>query len=683
MRLAGPGAQEDTPMTTPMRSVLVATALLGTAVLFTQCRTAAGPTTQVAASTGMQPLDAIIKERNLTPDEAAAALKVFTPPGKYDEFVMITSGGHRGSVMLYGIPSMRLLKEIPVYSADSWQGWAQGEDHSGEMLKKGSFGTGLPTLTWGDLHHPQISMTNGKYDGEFIAVSDKSAGRVGIISMRDMKTKLIFKTPNTVSDHHAVWTENSDYLVQSSFFPMPFNEPKGYAPLEQFKDKYRGSASFLKFDRKNVKILLDESFQMELPPYFQDLSILGKGPSEGWFFVNSMDTEMATGGTLEHKPPLEVGASEREMDYLHVINWKKAAELVKDPTKVKVINGIRVIPLTTAIAEGIIYFVPESKSPHGVDITPGGEYLAVSGKLDPHVSVYAFDKIKKAIDEKNFEGTDPFGVPILKYDACLTAHVATGLGPLHTVFDDKGNAYTSHFLDSTVIKWTLGPPYNPTEKAWKAVDKVSVHYNIGHLQAPGSNTRKPSGKYLVALNKWSVDRYPPLGPLHPQNLQLIDISGDKMKLLSDTPTIGEPHNSQIMPVELMQAWTTYPETGWDAVEMKKSDLATLQGKESIVRNGNKVMVNGTVMRSHYTPDIVRVKEGDHVTFNWTNVETARDATHGFGLHGYNINLSLDPGATEQASFIATKAGVYPYYCTEFCSALHMEMTGWLLVEPKS
>jgi nitrous-oxide reductase len=639
-----------------------------------------GPTAQAAAPTS---LEKIMMERNLSPDEAAAALKVFVPPGKMDDFVMVTSGGHQGNVFLYGIPSMRLLKTIPVYSSDVWQGWGQGDEASDQIMRKGSFGGGLPKLTWGDLHHPQISLTNGKYDGEWIAVSDKSAGRVGIISMRDMRTKLIFKTPNTVSDHHALWSDNSDWLVQTSFFPIPYGEPKGYAPIEKYKDKYRGAASFLKFDRKAGKIILAESFQMELPPYFQDMSILGRGPSDGYLFVNSLDTEMATGGTMEKKPPMEVGASQREMDYLHVINWKQAIDVVKDPKKSKMVNGIRVIPLTTAVAENLIHFVPESKSPHGVDLVPGGEYIVASGKLDPHVSVYGAEKIKSAIAAKNYEGKDSFGVPILKYNACLEAHVQLGLGPLHSVFDNQGNGYTSLFLDSAVAKWTLGPPYNTPDKAWKLVDKVSIHYNIGHLQAPGTNTKKPYGKYVVALNKWSVDRFPALGPLHPQNLQLIDITGPKMVLLSDTPTIGEPHNSQIMPIELMQAWTTYPEVGWDAAKMAKSSSATLQGKESIRRQGNIVTVNGTVMRSHYTPDIVRVKEGDKVVFNWTNVETARDATHGFGLHGYNVNLSLDPGATERTEIVATKAGVYPYYCTEFCSALHMEMTGWLLVEPKT
>jgi nitrous-oxide reductase len=515
----------------------------------------------VAATTDAgNPVDDIVRKRGLTPDEVEAALKVFVPPGKFDDFVMVTSGGHRGSVMLYGIPSMRLLKEVPVYAPDSWQGWGQGSTDSEDVLKKGSFADGLPVQTWGDLHHPQVSLTNGRYDGEWMIGTDKSAGRVAIISMRDFKTKSIYKIPNANSDHHGLFTDNSEYIVVSTFFPTPFGEPKGYAPIDQYESKYRGLVAFLRFDRKAGRIVPAESFEIELPPYFQDLSIAGRGPSEGLFFTNSMNVEMATGGSLEGKPPMEIGSSQREMDYLHVIDWKKAEQVAADAAKAKVVNGVRLIPLATAAAEGILYFVPESKSPHGVDLVPGGEYVIVSGKLDPHVSAYSVEKIKKAIADKNVEGKDPFGVPILKYDACLEAHIPTGLGPLHSVFDDKGNGYTSHFLDSTVVKWTIGPPYHPAESGWKVVDKVSVHYNIGHLQAPGSNTKKPWGKYVVALNKWSVDRFPPLGPLHPQNLQLIDVSGEKMRLLSDTPTIGEPHNSMIIPTELIQAWTTYPET---------------------------------------------------------------------------------------------------------------------------
>ncbi len=325
--------------------------------------------------------------------------------------------------------------------------------------------------------------------------------------------------------------------------------------------------------------------------------------------------------------------------------------------------------------------VPESKSPHGCDVSPGGEYILTAGKLDPHVTSYSFEKIKKAIESKNFEKMDEFGFPVLKYDAVREGYVEVGLGPLHTVFDNKGYAYTSLFLDSAVAKFSLGPPYHKQEDAWKLVDKINIHYNIGHLQAPGSNTVRPRGRYVVALNKWTVDRHPSLGPLNPQNAQLIDISGEKMRLLSESPLIGEPHNSMIIETDKLSAWRTYPE-GTDPATMAATPAATKQGQERIERKGNTVHAHMVVIRSHYKPDIIRVKQGDHVIVDITNVESAVDATHGFGLHGYNITASIDPGSTERVEFVAKQAGVFPFYCTEFCSALHMEMTGWLMVEPK-
>jgi len=331
----------------------------------------------------------------------------------------------------------------------------------------------------------------------------------------------------------------------------------------------------------------------------------------------------------------------------------------------------------------VLFFIPVSKSPHGVDVTPDGKYLACAGKLDPHITVYSFEKIQKAIAEQTLEGKDRFGVPILKYDACREAYVESGLGPLHTEFDEKGFAYTSHYLDSAVVKWSL-PGNTQGKEPWKVLDKLSVHYNIGHLTAPGSDTATPYGKYLLSLNKWSVDRYPALGPLHPQNLQLIDISGDKMKILYELPIgIGEPHAANIIPASMVKAWTIYPEVGMDPKTMKKDPFAINIGQERIVREGDrKVRVFLSVVRSQFRPDTIRVKQGDHVTIHMTNVERARDATHGFALHGHNINVSLDPGQTATVEFEAKNPGVYPWYCTEFCSALHMEMTGWFLVEPR-
>lgn len=655
---------------------LVAIVILGAAtVAVVSCGKATPPQT---AAVGSASIDSIIQHRGLSPADVEAALKTYPRPGKYDDdFYAFLSGGHAGTIIVVGLPSMRIIKHIAVYGAESWQGWLTGSKESEEIVKEGFFYKDKP-LYWGDLHHPKFSVTNGEYDGKWILAADKAGGRIAVVDLRDFKTKQIVKTPNTISDHGNFFTPNSEYFVTSTFFPAP--QPYGtYAPIEDYKDKYRGMITFHKFDTNAGRIRLPDSWQIELPPYFQDLISAGKKESFGWMFTNSLNTEMSTGGTMEGKPAMEVGASKNEMDFVHVINWKKAEELIKSGKGVER-SGVQVLPLDVATKEGILYFIPVSKSPHGVDVTPDGKYLACAGKLDPHVTVYSFAKIQKAIEERNFEGTDKFGVPILKYDACREAYVEIGLGPLHTEFDDKGYAYTSLYLDSAVAKWSL-----PTsgKEPWKVVDKISVHYNIGHLSAPGSDTVRPYGKYLLSLNKWSVDRYPSVGPLHPQNLQLIDISGEKMKMLYELPIgIGEPHAASILPADKLKAWTTYPEVGFDPRTMKKDPYGINIGQERVVREDEKtVRIFMTQVRSQFRPDILRVKEGDHVILHITNVERARDATHGFALHGHNVNLSIDPGQTVTVEFDVKHPGVYPWYCTEFCSALHMEMTGWMLVEP--
>jgi nitrous-oxide reductase len=334
------------------------------------------------------------------------------------------------------------------------------------------------------------------------------------------------------------------------------------------------------------------------------------------------------------------------------------------------------------VANGVLYFAPEPKSPHGNDIAPRGDYVVVGGKLDPNVTIYSHKKVMAAIKDKAVSGTDPYGVPILAFDKVVEAQVKIGLGPLHTQFDDQGNAYTSLFLDSAVAKWTLGAPYKKAGEAWKLVDKLSVQYNIGHLAAVTGDTAKPGGKYLVALNKWSVDQYSNVGPLFPQNFQLIDISGAKMKLLSNTPIgMAEPHLAQIIPIDKVKSWATYPEVGMNPLTMKVDPNVTQPGKERVVRTGKTVEVWMTAMRSHFTPDRIQVKQGDTVILHITNIERAKDAIHGFAIDRYNVNLSLEPGKFETVRFVAERAGVFPFYCTEFCSALHLEMVNYMLVSP--
>ena len=629
-------------------------------------------TKEVAVSGG---LDLPASQRGLKPEDVENALATYVPPGKYDDYYMFASGGHSGQVFVIGLPSMRILKSIAVFTPEPWQGYGYGNDWSTAALKDGRTNSQTGNdITWADTHHPALSETKGEYDGRFLYISDKSNGRIGMVDLRDFRTKQTLQVPNLQSSHGGVFvTPNSEYAHVSSNTPTVWPPaPNAYASLDEYKDKFRGASSWLAIDQKTGRIDIDRSFQIELPPYTQDLADAGKGPSEGWAFINTYNSEMGTGGLMEGKPAIESSASAGSTDFLHIINWKKGEEVVK-AGKFQMINGMRVISMKTAVDEGVLVNAPEVRSPHGADVTPDGKYIVVSGKLDPHVSVYSFEKIQQAIAAKNFEGVDPFGIPILRFKDVVEAQVEVGAGPLHTQFDGKGNAYTSLFLESAVAKWKLGE--------WKLTDKIAVNYNIGHLAVTQGDSMKPDSAYLVALDKWSVDRFPGVGPLHPQNLQLIDISGEKMKLRADTPMgIGEPHYAQIVRRDTIKALLTYPE-GTDALTLEHSQHAITQGQERVERRPGVTEVWMSALRSHFNPDVLRVRKGDRVIIHITNVETSRDTTHGFTVSGFNIQTSLEPGETTTVEFVAERAGAYDFYCTEFCSALHMEMQGWLLVEP--
>jgi len=619
---------------------------------------------------------ALARERGLTPDDVYAALATYVPGGKADDYVMFASAGHGGQVIAIGIPSMRILKVIAVFAPEPWQGYGYGvkENALYELYGRGPY----PAA---DTHHPALSETNGEYDGQFLFIGDKANGRVAVIDLRDWETKQIVKNPVFYNNHGAAFvTPNTEYVVEVSQYGLPLGNK--YAPIERYKEAYRGLITFWKFDRKKGRIIPEQSFGVELPPYWQDLADCGKAASDGWVFVNSFNTEMATGGVEKGNPPFEAGVSQNDMDYLHIINWKHAEKLVQQG-KFITINGFKVLPLKEAVAGGVLYFTPEPKSPHGVDVCPCGKHIVVGGKLDPHVTVYNIEKIKQAIANKDYEKTDPYGVPVLRFDATKEAQVELGLGPLHTQFDNQGYAYTSLFLDTAVARWTLGGcKYKAPEEPWKLVGKIQTHYNIGHLAVAEGDTVSPQGKYLVALNKWSVDRFVNTGPLLPQNLQLIDISntGERMRLLYDLPLgIGEPHYAQIIRADRLKSWEVYPDVGWDAHKQAKSPYAANKGRIEV--SGNTVTIYSTLIRSHFDPEHVKVKKGQRVVWHLTNLERTRDATHGFTLPGYGLSASLEPGETVTLEFVADKEGVYSFYCSEFCSALHLEMMGYLLVEP--
>jgi nitrous-oxide reductase len=566
-----------------------------------------------------------------------------------------------------------------VFAPEPWQGFGYGSDWSEQAREE----LAQPELEWGDTHHPAISETDGEYDGRFLYIQDRAHGRVAFIDLQDFRTKQVLEIPNIQTSHGGMFvTPNSEYVHVASKFPEPW--PSGtYADLTEYQEKFRGASTWLKIEQDTGRIDMSESFQIELPPYVQDLADAGKRVSDGWGFIGSFNTEMATGGNMEDGVSMEVGASQNDFDYLHAINWRKAEEVIA-AGNFEEMNGMPVISLDTAIEEGLIYLMPEPKSPHGIDVDPSGRYLVVGGKLDPHVTIYDFEKVQEAIDNSDFEGEDVYGIPILNFDSVVAGQVEVGAGPLHTQFDSKGHGYTSLFLESAVAKFTLGEDViDSGATPFELVEKIGVHYNIGHLAITEGDTVSPTDKYLVALNKWSIDRFPTVGPLHPQNFQLITLNGGDgpMELIADMPIgFGEPHYTQIMRADRLNAIDIYP-PGTDPITMEQSPNAIQAGEERVERNGDTLEIWMTAQRSHFRPDIIRAQEGDTVILHMTSVEQTKDATHGFAIAQHNIQVSLEPGETSTITFVADKPGVFNFYCTEFCSALHLEMAGWLLVEP--
>ncbi|MDD3442198.1 MAG: Sec-dependent nitrous-oxide reductase [Sulfurimonas denitrificans] len=623
----------------------------------------------VQSATAESEFQKVMQKRGLSEKDALAALKVYNPSGKHDEYYAFVSGGQSGQVMVYGIPSMRILKYIAVFAPEPWQGYGFDTD-SKEILRQGNIRG--REINWGDTHHPALSESDGKYDGKYLFINDKANARIAVIDLKYFETSQIVVNPIFKSSHGGAFvTPNTDYILESCQYAAPFTND--YYPMEAYEEVYRGGVTFWKFDKKNGKISQQDSFTLELPPYMQDLTDAGKGISDGWAFTNSFNSELYTGGIEKGLPPFEAGCSRNDMDYLHVYNWKKLAELVKDDKNVKVINGHRVIPIEIAVKNNALFLIPENKSPHGVDVNPDGQYIIVSGKLDTHASVYDFKKILKQIENKEFASKDSYGIPILDIKKSLHGQLELGLGHLHNTFGkEDGTIYSSLYVDSQVVKWNY--------KQLKLLDRTNIHYNVGHLEAMEGKSADPQGEYLIALNKLSIDRFLPVGPLHPQNNQLIDIGGKKMELLVDMPVpLGEPHQAASIRASKIHTEVRY-NMGTNSKTLKPHVGKTLAGQERIERKGNHVYIYSTMVRSHINPEHITLNKGDKVTMYITNLERAQDETHGFTIDHHNIHASVEPGESVQLDFVADIEGVFPYYCTEFCSALHIEMLGYMLVK---
>jgi nitrous-oxide reductase len=629
----------------------------------------AGATLAMAFAYGCKPKGA---QSALSGD---AASKVYVPPGQHDEFYNIISGGFNGQMSVVGLPSGRVFKILPVFSVHPENGYGFSEE-SKPMLN-----TSHGFVPWDDLHHIAISTTNAEHDARWAFGNANNTPRIARVDLTTFKTMEIIEIPNSGGNHSSPFiTENTEYVVAGTRFSVPTGDNRD-VPISTYKDNFKGTISFISVDKEHGH--MDIAFQLEAPPFNFDLARAGKKKSHGWFFFSTYNTEMAH--TL-----LEVNASQKDKDFIMAVNWKKAEEYIK-AGKGKKVGGKYAHNVwdesthtaTSTIKEGvlsldprelkdIVYFIPCPKSPHGTDTDPTGEYIIGSGKLAAIIPVFSFTKMLAAIESQDFEGSID-GMPVLRYESVLHGEVEKpGLGPLHTEFDGKGFAYTSMFVSSEVVKWNI--------ETLQVVDRVPTYYSVGHLMIPGGPTGNPHGKYMVAYNKITKDRYLPTGPELAHSAQLYDISGDKMQLLLDFPTIGEPHYAEAFPASLIKD----KQVKFYKLEENNHPRA-LKGiaNARVEREGNKVHVYMTTIRSNFRPDNIEgVRVGDEVYFHVTNLEQDWDVPHGFAVKGANTaELLVMPGETSTLKWVPDRVGVFPFYCTDFCSALHQEMQGYIRVSP--
>ena len=602
------------------------------------------------------------------------AERAYVAPGEHDEFYAFVSGGFSGQLAVYGLPSGRLFKVIPVFSQDAEKAYGYNEE------TKPMLNTSHGFIPWDDSHHPDISQTNGVLDGRWVFINGNNTPRIAKIDLTTFETTEIIEVPNSAGNHSSSFvTENTEYVVAGTRFSVPI--PQRDMSIKDYKGNFKGALTFISVDPEDGG--MDIKFQILMPGFDYDLSHPGRDKSHGWFFFTTYNTE-------EANSLLEVNASQNDKDFIAAINWKKIEEYVNNGGGTKIPANYahnvydehthsatstmvkEVLTVNPSDVPGAIYFMPTPKSPHGCDVDPSGEYIVGNGKLAAELTVHSFSKMLAAIEGKKFDG-EAYGIPILKYEETLAGSVKQpGLGPLHTEFDGKGNAYTTFFISSEVVKWNL--------KTFEVIDRKPTYYSVGHLMIPGGNSRKPFGKYVLAMNKITKDRYLPTGPEVTQSAQLYDITGEKMELILDFPTIGEPHYAAGIPAELIapKSRKIYK------LEENKHPYAAKSEKEAkVVRDGKTVHIYMTMIRSHFAPDNIEgIQTGDKVYFHVTNLEQDYDVPHGVSMIGANTSeLLIMPGQTETFAWEPKKVGVWPFYCTDFCSALHQEMQGYVRVSP--
>ena len=590
----------------------------------------------------------------MTRESWAAAVKeskskIHVGPGELDEYYGFWSGGHQGEVRVMGVPSMRELMRIPVFNVDSATGWGLTNESKHIMGDSAKFQNG-------DCHHPHISMTDGKYDGKYLFINDKANSRVARIRLDIMKCDKMITVPNVQAIHglRLQKVPYTKYVFANAEYVIPHPNDGKVFDLED-ENSY---TLYNVIDAEKMEM----AFQIIVDGNLDNTDADYSGRYAAATCYNS-EKAYDLGGMMRN-----------ERDWVVVFNIPRIEAAIKagkfttlGDSKTPVVDGREGSQLTR--------YIPVPKNPHGCNTSSDGKYFIANGKLSPTCSMIEIAKLDDLFDDKLKDPRDT-----------IAAEPELGLGPLHTTFDGRGNAYTTLFIDSQVVKWNMEEAVRAYkgEKVNYIKQKLDVHYNPGHNHASLCETRDADGKWLVVLSKFSKDRFLPVGPLHPENDQLIDISGDEMKLVHDGPTFAEPHDcilarrDQIKPKKI---WDRNDAFFAPTVERAKKDGINLEADNKVIREGNKVRVYMTSMAPSFGLTEFNVNQGDEVTVTITNIDQIEDVSHGFVMTNHGVSMEISAQQTSSITFIADKPGLHWYYCSWFCHALHMEMVGRMLVKP--
>jgi nitrous-oxide reductase len=589
------------------------------------------------------------------PAAAGQAAGIHLKPGELDTYYGFWSGGHTGDFRVLGLPSGRELLRVPCFAPDALIGWGITNESKKVM---GTKPDGSLRYTVGDTHHTHASYKDGNYDGRYAWINDKINSRIARIRLDYFVCDKITELPN-VQGFHGIFPDKRDpvdpainYTTRvfcGSEFHIPL--PNKGADIDA-PEKYRAMFSCVDAETMELRwqVLIDGNCDLLATSFDGKLAACNQYNTEGGVHYEDM-----------------MSAERDACIFFNIARIEEAVKAGKTRTfgdsRVPVVDGTRAANADPKTA--LTAYVSVPKNPHGVNASPDGKYFICAGKLSPTATVIELSRVLDWFDGK-----------LEKLDDAIVAEVEIGLGPLHTAFDGRGNAYTTLFLDSQVVKWNVDAAikfHAGDNNAKYVADRIDVQYQPGHINASQSETQFADGKWLAVGCKFSKDRYLPVGPMHAENEQLIDISGDKMVLVADHPVRPEPHDFIILKRELINTKQIYA--------LDDFPLAITDPKDTgVTRSGRKVTVKMTSQAPAFTPREFRVKVGDEVTIILTNLDKVEDLTHGLAIPKYNINFIVNPQETASVTFKADQAGVFWCYCTHFCHALHLEMRSRMIVE---